>query len=41
MGTPVPAGFSRRVTLKLGVGLAGGLGVSWPLSREHTAAHEE
>jgi hypothetical protein len=41
MGTPGPARSTRRRTLKLGIAVAGGLAVGWPLSRERTAAQEE
>ena len=38
MGTLVPAGLSRRVALKLGLAVAGGLAAGSPLTRERTAA---
>ena len=41
MGTPVPAGLSRRGTLKLAAAVAGGLAVGAPLSGQQTIAQEE
>jgi hypothetical protein len=41
MGTPVPAGLSRRVTLKLGAAVAGSLAGGSALNRGRTAAQEE
>ena len=41
MGTPVPAGLSRRGTLKLAAAVAGGLAVGAPLSGQQTMAQEE
>jgi hypothetical protein len=41
MGNPVPAGFSRRRTLKLAAAVAGGLAVGAPLAGQQTIAQEE
>ena len=41
MGTPMPAAPSRRLALKLGLAMAGGLTVGSSLTAERTAAQEE